>query len=119
MERRTFFPLPKTETVAPYESGTCDFCKQRGVRITALHCKKHFYCRVCEEFSPKFQRGDYRCRVCSERTRKLAEENMQRVDNFFKTKTGGGGRKKNNFEEIAFSLEGSRVITFDTTNGKK
>ena len=94
---------------ATCEYGICDFCKQRGVEVNPLDCKRHFYCQICYKFAPKFQRKDFQCRTCSERFRKLEDENLKKVDNFLETETGG-----NTNQGVAVWVNGGNIITFST-----
>ncbi|CAC5372075.1 unnamed protein product [Mytilus coruscus] len=115
--------LPEPSTVKPmaahsipimqtsYESGNCDFCKQRNVKVKPLNCKRHFYCRTCNDFSPKFQRKDFQCRACSERLQKLTEDNLKKVDNFLGGEIGGCEKQK----DVNLSIAGGS-ITFDIEN---
>ncbi|XP_063426049.1 uncharacterized protein LOC134709848 [Mytilus trossulus] len=111
-------PEPSTATMAShgipimqtsYECGNCDFCKQRNVKVKPLNCKRHFYCRTCNDFSPKFQRKDFQCRACSERLQQLTEDNLKKVDNFLGRETGGCEKQK----DVNVSLDGGSIITFD------
>ncbi|XP_052103926.1 uncharacterized protein LOC127737347 [Mytilus californianus] len=95
-----------------YESGNCDFCKQRNVKVKPLNCKRHFYCRTCNDFSPKFQRKDFQCRACSERFQKRTEDNLKKVDNFLGGKIGGCEKQK----DVNLSIAGGSIITFDKEN---
>ena len=89
--------------------GICDFCKQRDVEVNPLDCKRHFYCKICSKFAPKFQRKDFQCRTCSERFRKFEDEYLKKVDNFLETETGG-----NTNQGVDVCVNGGNVITFST-----
>lgn len=108
--KMAFNGIPIMQT--SYESGNCDFCKQRNVKVKPLNCKRHFYCRTCNDFSPKFQRKDFQCRACSERLQQITEDNLKKVDNFLGRETGGCKIKK----DANVSLDDGSFITFDKDN---
>ena len=97
---------------AGYEEGSCDFCNQRRVKVRPLLCMRHFFCRVCEDFSPKFKRRDYRCSKCSTKVRKAEHDSMKMIDQCITKQTGTGNKKKPYFHEVAINLGGSNVVTF-------
>ncbi|XP_071160300.1 uncharacterized protein [Mytilus edulis] len=108
--KMAFNSIPIMQT--SYESGNCDFCKQRNVKVKPLNCKRHFYCRTCNDFSPKFQRKDFQCRACSERLQQITEDNLKNVDNFLGRETGGCEKQK----DVNVSLDDGSFITFDKDN---
>lgn len=98
------------------ENGICDTCHLRNIKVQPLNCKRHFYCSVCREFVLRFQRKDFSCRVCVENSdhRRKSDERLQAIDQLIcnQTRMYGGGI---HFKDIAISLDGAKVITFEGT----
>ncbi|KAK3092591.1 hypothetical protein FSP39_004733 [Pinctada imbricata] len=93
-----------------YEEGACDFCHQNHVKVRPLLCMKHFFCRVCEDFAPKFKRRDYRCSKCSTKVRKENRFDLKMIDECMSRHLGRP--EKPQFREIAVNFGGSDVVTF-------